>query len=162
MALCLPLGGCSFFGGQKEKDAAPKVIHHSPLKNRMFLLAFSYGKPSSTAYLLLENGTVLSFGDKAGSLSTAQARQLLTAAAEPVYVGATLVEGVKEKGVAKILTVTFHAPDAADCVSYILRTDGKMEVIPEFKNNGFSSVEMPFTFEEAKMLMADIGCEIYY
>ena len=163
LLLLTVLSGCSAdfkskLQSRAEGTTSTKTPQHSRLKNKMVVIGTSYKNNASVAYLLLEDGTVLIFR-RTGTdapLTKDAARAILQNSEQPVYHNAVMIDCPAEKDIARILLANGDSYKSEATVAYLLHTNGEVEICR------VSGTEPPFTREEAKMIMSDIGTEIYY
>ena len=142
----------------KTLDERAKALH-SRLKNKMIIIGINDQMHASVAYLLLENNEVLVLNNlsTAPPITTDAAREILQNAEKPIYHGATLIEN--QSNGCKILTTIgagIQYYKSATSVTYVLHPNG---LIKKY-HSSFS--KPPFSLDQAKAIMAEIGSEIYY
>lgn len=137
-------------------EAVKRTKQHSKLKNKMIVMGRGYHTNASAAYLLLENGKVLIMTHKNTSLpyTSSEARIILQNAKKPIYHCANMIEDQNNGN--KILIVIGSCYHAETSVTYVLHRNGQVQIFCD------SETYPPFTRNQAKVIMADLGSEISY
>ena len=151
---CTPESKSSLQKNKSEED----TLRYSRLKNKMFVLGSDYKSTASVAYLLLEDGTVLVYKQNStdAPLTEEAARIIMQNTSRPLYHSATLVANPVQKGIRKILLATGVDYKSEATVTYLLYPDNSVIIC----NN--ARTDAPFTAEEARVVMTDIGTVIAY
>lgn len=137
-------------------EAVKRTKQQSKLKNKMIVMGADSHANASVAYLLLENGKVLimTSGSTFLPFTSNEARIILQNAEKPIYHCANMIED--QNNGSKILIVIGSCYHAETSVTYVLHRNGQVQIFCD------SETYPPFTRNQAKVIMADLGSEISY